>query len=76
MLGQIQGYLLAAGLQTWQGLQACACKPYAIAGMHRHATMSYRRFAVCLLSNALQVSFSSFVTPLKPLLDHLLTLLY
>ena len=55
VLGQIQGYLASTGMQSWQGLQNCAFWPHTSAGMQRHATLSYRRFAVCLLSNALEV---------------------
>ena len=55
VLGQIQGYLACVGMQSWQGLQACAFWPHTPVGMQRYATLSYRRFAVCLLSNALEV---------------------
>lgn len=55
VLGQIQGYLVAIGLQNWQAVHSCAFRPHTAAGLHRHATLSYRRFAMCLISNALQV---------------------
>ena len=58
MLGSLQGYLMAAGLQHWQGFQALALQsavPWPLDKAWRHCNLLYRRLALFMASHAVKV---------------------